>query len=427
MNYLSVCSGIEAATVAWDPIGFDPVAFAEIEPFSCALLAEHYPAVPNLGDMTRFEEWNIEQPDILVGGTPCQSYSVAGGRGGIDDPRGALLLVYLAIARRYNPRFIVWENVPGVLSSGGGRDFGTFLGELGKLGYGFAYRILNAQYIRVESHARAVPQRRRRVFVVGYLGDWRVAAAVLFESASLQGYSPPSRETGADIASGITASFAKHGGSSAGKDSYPRNVITQALTGSNGGPDDNKAQGGFYVPVVGHAVDGCKTSTGRLDPNGMDLIAFDTTQITHPENRSNPQPGGPAPTLAKDGHVPAIAHALSAEGFDASEDRTGRGTPLVASPLAGADGGGGRFPGSNADTAASLLPTTSGVRRLTPRECERLQGFPDDYTAITYRGKPATDSPRYRAIGNSMAVNVMRWIGDRVKLVSDILDYQPEA
>ena len=145
MRYLSVCSGIEASTVAWHGLGWTPVAFAEIEKFPSALLAHHYPSVPNWGDMTKFQEWPDATIDLLVGGTPCQSFSVAGLRKGLADPRGNLALTYLAIADRYRPEWLVWENVPGVLSSGGGRDFGAFLGGLGQLGYGWAYRVLDAQ------------------------------------------------------------------------------------------------------------------------------------------------------------------------------------------------------------------------------------------------------------------------------------------
>lgn len=174
MKYLSVCSGIEAATVAWHHMGWQPVAFSDIEPFPSAVLAHHYPNVPNLGDMTKFEEWNLESIDLLVGGTPCQSFSVAGLRKGLADPRGNLMLTFLAIAQRHRPRWIVWENVPGVLSSNGGRDFGTFLGALGELGYGFAYRVLDAFYFGC-----AAP--RARVFVVGYSGNWKRCAAVLFK------------------------------------------------------------------------------------------------------------------------------------------------------------------------------------------------------------------------------------------------------
>src|SRR5690606_30244401 len=184
MRYGSVCSGIEAATVAWHPLGWSPAFFSEIEKFPSAVLAHHYGSnmpgenptsngVPNYGDMTKFQEWPDHAIDLLVGGTPCQSFSVAGLRQGLADPRGNLMLTYLAIARRYWPRWLVWENVPGVLSSNEGRDFGTFLTGLAELGYGFAYRVLDAQYIRVDGFPFAVPQRRRRVFVVGYLEDWR--------------------------------------------------------------------------------------------------------------------------------------------------------------------------------------------------------------------------------------------------------------
>src|SRR5574337_1204192 len=157
MNYLSVCSGIEAATVAWHALGWRAWAYSEIERFPCAVLAHHYPDTPNLGDMTRYQEWPDADLDLLVGGTPCQSFSVAGLRKGLADPRGNLMLTFGAIAAKYRPRWLVWENVPGVLSSNGGRDFGSFLGLLGELGYGFAYRVLDAQYVRVQSHPRAVP------------------------------------------------------------------------------------------------------------------------------------------------------------------------------------------------------------------------------------------------------------------------------
>ena len=188
MNYLSVCSGIEAASCAWHNLGWNPVGFSEIEKFPSEVLKHHYPHVPNLGDMTKFKEWNLgTNVNVFVGGTPCQSFSVAGLRKGLDDPRGNLMLTYLAIADRFRPKWLVWENVPGVLSSNDGQDFGTFLGGLGELGYGFAYRILDAQYF-------GVAQRRRRVFVIGHLGDWRPAAAVLFERDSLQRNPAPSRK-----------------------------------------------------------------------------------------------------------------------------------------------------------------------------------------------------------------------------------------
>lgn len=198
---MTVCSGIGAPEVAAPFI--DWRWQSEIEKFPSAVLAERFPHAVNLGDMTKFKEWPDANPDVLVGGTPCQSFSVAGLRKGMADPRGNLALTYLAIADRYRPTWLVWENVPGVLSSNGGRDFGSILGGMAELGYGFAYRVLDAQYIRVESHPRAVPQRRRRVILVGHLGDWRPAAAVLFERESLSGHPPPRRKAGQGTARGI--------------------------------------------------------------------------------------------------------------------------------------------------------------------------------------------------------------------------------
>ena len=308
MRYGSVCSGVEAATVAWHPLGWQPQWFSEIEAFPSAVLAHHYPDVPNYGDMTTYKEWSDDPIDLLVGGTPCQSFSVAGLRKGLDDPRGNLMLTYLAIAERYQPRWLVWENVPGVLSSNRGRDFGTFLGALGQVGYGFAYRVLDAQYF-------GVAQRRRRVFVVGYIGDWRRAAAVLFERESLSGHPAPSRETREDVAKTLTRGVSQR---------YDFESKTLPVS--------------FWWQV-----------------GGTQGMAVDVNMCG---------------TLIKN-QTPAI----------------------LSSPT---------------------------VRRLTPRECERLQGFPDDYTLIPYRGKPAADSPRYKAMGNSMAVPVMRWIGQRIQMVENI-------
>ena len=176
VRFGSICSGIEAASVAW--AGWEAAWFSEIEPFPCALLQHHYPAVPNLGDITASDFLSRAQGlgsiDVIVGGTPCQSFSVAGQRQGMDDDRGLLAFQFVEAARLLQPSWVVWENVPGVLSSAGGRDFGAFLQALGECGYGVAYRVLDAQHF-------GVPQRRRRVFVVGHLGDWRRAAAVLFE------------------------------------------------------------------------------------------------------------------------------------------------------------------------------------------------------------------------------------------------------
>jgi DNA (cytosine-5)-methyltransferase 1 len=397
VRYLSVCSGIEAATVAWHPLGWTPVAFAEIDAFPRAVLAHHYPTVPNWGDLTRFKDWPDATFDVLVGGTPCQSFSVAGLRKGLADPRGNLTLTYLAVLDRYRPTWCCWENVPGVLSSSGGRDFGAFLGGLGQLGYGFAYRVLDAQFF-------GVAQRRRRVFVVGCLGGWQRAAAVLFDGACLQGHPAPRREAGQGVAPSLAA-----------------------RTKGGGGLGTDAECDGALIPSTGD-IPHC------LNAGGMGHIDYEIETL--------------------------LAHALRADGFDASEDGTGRGTPLVpiavrtaqtsanghgvaegvAHTLDGAQGqaiafaenqrgelitsdtmgalkvGGGK-PGQGYPAAIQGM----AVRRLTPRECERLQGFPDDYTLIPYRGKQAADGPRYKALGNSMAVPVMHWIGKRLAFVDQIV------
>jgi DNA (cytosine-5)-methyltransferase 1 len=379
------------------------------------VLAHHYPTVPNWGDMTKFKEWPDADVDVLVGGTPCQSFSVAGLRQGLCDPRGNLALVYLAIADRYRPDWVVWENVPGVLSSNGGRDFGSFLGGLGELGYGWAYRVLDAQYVRIDGHPRAVPQRRRRVFVVGHLGDWRRAAAVLFERESMSGHPAPRREAG-------KAAPRQPGNSTAG----------------GGLGTDFDCDGGLIPDVCGTLSDGAHMGGGL---NGQDAYT---------------------------GRVIPVARSLRADGFDASEDGTGRGTPLV--PVAfdsnlGTQGGGVYDDGSSPtvrvggtlgipsppviafnwqngggygnahdglgiseehappSSRSQVAAVTQGmaVRRLVPEECEALQAFPRGYTDIPWRGKPhAPDGPRYKALGNSMACNVMRWLGQRIAMVAEI-------
>lgn len=375
MSFLSVCSGIEAASCAWNPIGWRALAFSEIEPFPCSLLSQRYPETPNLGDMTKYKEWPDANVDLLCGGTPCQSFSVAGLRKGLADPRGNLMLTFGAIAGQYCPRWLVWENVPGVLSSNGGLDFGSFLGMLGQLGYGFAYRVFDAQYFRV-------PQRRRRVFVVGHIGNWRPAAAVLFERHSLSGNPAPSREAGQIIAPTITSGVANGGkGHGARSGSAKDGLITMA-----------HGQGGAEI---------------RIDQS---------------------------PTLTCNHEAPILAHSLRGEGFDASEDGTGRGTPIV--PVAFAQNSRDEvreMPYSGALSAqpgmkqTTFMRTGKQVRRLTPRECERLQGFPDDYTAITHRGKPAKDGPRYKALGNSWAVPVAHWIGLRIDLVDAVMKQREQA
>jgi len=556
LRFGSVCSGIEAASAAWESLGWLPVWFAEIEPFPSAVLAHHYPDVPNLGDMTRLPArilaGEIEAPDVFVGGTPCQSFSVAGLRKGLDDPRGQLTRSFVEIADAIDtvraaqglpPAIILWENVPGVLSDNG-NAFGNFLGALagedialdpsgGKwtnagLVLGptreVCWRVLDAQYY-------GVAQRRRRVFVVAgsRTGGVRASQVLLVESG-VRRDSPPSREarqgvagaaaTGADTGGGergagrdggvgiggevagtLDASYYKGcgsanygerevvaqtiafaetpwdaqekrihdvrrgvaptlssrssgGGTVDGWFAMPaQHVVAPPLTATNdpsrspqssevtaqvhavlqaqnwdGQPTSQTLTGRLYgglgaqmmpdkgnmgavlqpypevADVVGTLSDGAHNGgglngqdayTGRILPV-MQPIAFHPTQGPIFSTDGSTHCMG---TGTKNGHASIgvcvtgdRTHALKAEGADGSEDGTGRGTPIVP--------------------AGSMA-----VRRLTPRECERLQGFPDDYTKIPWKKKPADecpDGPRYKALGNSMAVPCMNWLGRKI-------------
>ena len=327
MRVASVCSGIGGAELAFHGIAHHDFA-AETDPFARAVLAHRFPDMKVHHDFTQIPA-SAGPVDVLVGGTPCQSFSIAGLRGGMADERGNLALEFLRLAERLRARWVLWENVPGVLSSNDGRDFGAFIGGLAELGYGYCWRSLDAQHF-------GLAQRRVRVFVVGYLGDWRRAAAVLFEPASLRGHPAPSRE--------------------AGKTTAPT-LASRASAGGGLGTDFD-CDGGLIA--------------ASLRGNSWCDNAGDESKL--------------------------IAHSLRADGFDASEDGTGRGTPLAALQ-------------------------SSAVRRLTPRECERLQGFPDGWTDVVYRGKPAADGPRYRALGNAFAVNCVRWIAKR--LVAEDASAQP--
>jgi len=335
MRYGSVCSGIEAATQAWHHMGWEPAFFSEIDAFPTAVLQHHYPDVPCHGDFTTIKDDEYGPIDLLVGGTPCQSFSVAGLRGGMDDERGNLALEFIRLAQRKRPQWVVWENVPGVLSSNGGRDFGSFLGALAEIGYGFAYRVLDAQYF-------GVAQRRRRVFVVGYLGDWRRAAAVLFERESLSGNPAPSREEGEKVAPTLTQGFGQRG------------VCTDSI--ANGGYAIKCAE---VAPAVTTGPPFSRTGNERVECEAI---------------------------------VP-VSKCLTAHGHRLDFETE-------------------KFPVS-----------ANSVRRLTVTECERLQGFPDGYTKIPYRNRGAElcpDGPRYKALGNSMAVPVIKWIGERIEMVESI-------
>ena len=377
MNYLSVCSGIEAATVAWHDMGWKPLAFSEIEKFPSEVLKHHYSDVPNLGDMTKFKEWDFgtTRLDLLVGGTPCQAFSVAGLRKGLEDPRGNLALTYVAILDKFRPKWCVWENVPGVLSSNGGKDFGSFLTALGELGYGWAYRVLDAQYF-------GVAQRRKRVFVVGCLGGWESAAKVLFEPESLSGNIKQSRKERKETSRG-------------------------------------------FVPSVANCLQTTCNDYSRAD--GFNMIAFENSRRDTVRTFNNISNTLQAAMGTGGGNIPCVSYALqgagatsqnaNGSGFKEEQSFTLNVTDVhgVAHPIAfhGTQDPifGKKSPCLSSNMYVGLHQSNMAVRKLTEVECERLQGFPDSYTNIK---KNCPSGPRYKALGNSMAVPVMKWIGNRI-------------
>jgi len=372
--------------------------------------------------MTKFKEWPDANVDVLVGGTPCQSFSVAGLRKGLDDPRGNLMLTYLAIAAKYRPKWVVWENVPGVLSSNGGLDFASFLRGLGECGYGFAYRVLDAQYF-------GVPQRRRRVFVVGCFGDWRSAAAVLFEQHSLQGHLAPRRKKGESIAGTFTAR-ANSGGWSSDVDLAASNYmqpVAKCLTTSTQRYDTETET--LVTQPIAYNITFCDANGTRADrPNGGLYVSETDVTSTLTKAGIGTNVAQPIGTDLYNGNITGdIACTMGTPG--SSVNASGL---TVMQSMAVCLGGQHPNAGIGIDQSPTLtnamgaggghIPITNAmqVRRLTPVECERLQGFPDGYTDIKLKGKPTPDGPRYKALGNSMAVPVMRWIGQRIEAVDKI-------
>ncbi|WP_064087286.1 DNA cytosine methyltransferase [Eikenella corrodens] len=417
MRYGSLCSGIEAASVAWEPLGWQPAWFAEIEPFPAAVLKHHWPHVPNHGDMTllvgKILSGAVEAPDILVGGTPCQAFSVAGLRGSLDDERGNLTLVLIRIldaidfirARNGQPPCIlVWENVPGVLNT---KDnaFGCFLGGLageslplepaGKkwtnagavLGptREIAWRVLDAQFF-------GVPQRRRRVFAVASAGNI-AAAEVLFERKSQAGHPAAGSEAGQDPAAFIEGSFG----------AYKQSTVCGTVRASGGA-----VQGGSETLLAcrmrgfgDYTQDGTAgTVKARDHEDATDLIVVNGRQH---------------PTVSDKAHTLDCHHSGSTNVVCIAGNIIGR------QHHSGGNGVGADDSGiCHTLTATDRHAVSDGlqVRRLMPVECERLQGFPAGHTQIPWRGKSAADCPdtlRYKAIGNSMAVPVMHWIGARIE------------
>jgi len=521
VKYVSIFSGIEAATVAWHPLGWEPLAFSEIDPFPSTVLQHHYPDIPNLGDITKID-WSpyVGAADIVVGGSPCQSFSVAGKREGLAGASG-LMFEYIRAVRELRPRWFVWENVPGAFTSERGEAYRQLLSEMDALGYGLAWRVLDAQFF-------GVAQRRERVFLVGSLGTMR-CAEVLFERESLSWNHQSSRQKRQALteeaqervgeadhdsgclnpgetqsrrvypASGVYPTlstreksgqnqesvFTQFGDDVAGTltsryDSSPcvdrgANVVVDerdkvflcqtAQTGSNGKlvkQDDvmntlDRTNSTAVAALDFNPTDArlryanddvSQTLTARARTGGNQVPLVQVQPLVFNPNAGITEKGGGfalsedvTPTLKTD-HNPAVAFASNQRDEVRELEVAGA---LAAQPgikqqtyICRADGQ------ANAMTSVDMAPTltshakkdppliypaedliTGGrekrsltVRRLTPRECERLQGFPDDYTDIPYRNKEhAPDGPRYRALGNSMAVPVMRWIGERIRMV----------
>ena len=347
MRYLSLFSGIEAASVAWEPLGWTPAAFAEIDPFCCAVLAHHWPDAPNLGDVTRITDDRIAalgHIDLVVGGSPCTDLSIAGKRAGLAGKQSCLfheqVRIFHAARNLCGARWLLWENVPGIFSSNNGRDFATVAGKLVGIeipvpprGFGSEGAACGpvgiVEWATLDAQWFGVAQRRARYFALLDTGDWTHRPPVLLEPDRLRGDSPPRRETGQDVAPTLGART--RGGGGLGTDFDCGGLITGSLVARCG---RNGAAG-----------------------NSADMLICGTVSSKWAKGSS-----GPA-----------------------------------------------------GDECQNLVVHTLRVRCITPLEAERLQGFPDGHTAIPYRGKPASDSPRYRAIGNSMAVPVMRWIGDRIQ------------
>lgn len=597
--YGSVCSGIEAATVAWERLGWRAAFYSEIEHFPQAVLRHHYGSnivsrsrkrkslqrkpggIRNFGDFTTIRprtlrRLGIEPINVLVGGTPCQSFSVAGLRGGMDDARGNLALEYIRLAYSLSPDWFLWENVPGVFSSTGGEDFRSILSaaagweiDIPQGGwqnsgiitpapgcFGVAWRVLDTQYVRVDGFPCAIPQRRRRVFVVGYLGDWRPAAAVLFEQESLSGNFAPRRQSGQDVAGTLDAGIGRRRGSGMNPNQIAAVAPTIPNRGGGGGlGTDFDCDGGL---VVDQPFDVANTLTERMHKGVNSTLDEGQTPVISSADHAPALTGNSyGDHESRDGLL--VAHTLRGEGFDAMEDGTGRGTPIIpvaiqeraisenpdtgpqgkgwqeglaytlearnevqavafsakdhgadaseevsptlramAEGSSHANGGGqvavafhnrqdpdisgdvshpigskdnglavairGRDDGAIAelgeDVGHALRASQGGgdkphvlvdmsVRRLTPRECERLQGIPDDYTLIpdtkrnwkaeeeemreyfrrTMQEFPgeeewrylAADGPRYKSLGNSYSGNSLTWLALRIGTVDAIL------
>ena len=517
MRYLSLFSGMEAAHLAWHPLGWQCVGVAEIEPAACALLRHRLPNVPNLGsvtDITADAIRNLGRIDVVIGGSPCQDLSVAGKRAGLAGARSGLFHEQLRIfdaARHFcGARWLVWENVPGAFSSNKGRDFAVVAGALAGCeldvpadGWGsegvalgenglVEWAVLDAQWF-------GVARRRRRVFAVLDTGDWASRSPVLLERDSLRGDSAPRREAGEGVTG--TLSARTQGGGGLGTDFevggglIPSAVMAHGQGGAeitagersptltcnheapiliqevahtlSAGHGNIRADGtGRGTPIVPEAEPYTLAIRGRgddsvleyrqdgtantlLTPSGgrgginVGAVAFDTTQITSSANYSNPKPGDPCHPLAANAHPPAVAFGckdsdparsvsddvsptLRAMGHaDSHANAGGQVAVAYTTKLSNtASNNAGklfreRTTCLDASSPPPALLTPTQVRRLTPEECEALQGAPRGWTLVpNERGKPMADGARYRMLGNSFAVPVIRWIGAQIERAS---------
>lgn len=527
IRFLSVCSGIEAASVAFGPLGWKAIGFSEIEKHPSAVLKHHYPDVPNYGDFTKINVNDLGRVDILCGGTPCQAFSVAGLRNSLDDARGNLSLEFVRLSHELADnnglRNVIWENVPGVLSTSD-NAFGCFLGGLvgsddpvlppagrswpdkgmviGPKGRA-AWRCLDAQYF-------GLAQRRRRVIVVADFGNGADPASVLFERASLQGNSAPSRETRKEVAGTIGARTGRSVGSQDAANGHMiPNVSHPLLAKSNSSHDDTKETyvdgsvyedgipslarcdttregqsqdyetttivavtgtltatygeqsgqdmmaDGMLVPSVAHVAElaptlgkdsysPSKSSSGQMADFAIAFTSKDYGADAMNELSPTLRAGGYNNSHANGGVMPAIAQTVAIRGRDGGSTAELGGD--IATSLRASQGGGDKphvliEPIAFESNMSQHVPTTNGlhptltrgthasvnhkstVRRLTPVECERLQGFPDNYTNIPWRGKPTSpDGPRYKEIGNSWAVPKFTWLAQRIQRFMPVLD-----
>ncbi len=406
MKFLSLFDGCHMFGLGARRAGLDCAGTSEIDTHAANVTRYHYPDTPQLGDVRNV---GTTDADIVIGGFPCQDLSVAGDRRGLAGERSGLFWEIMRIARDNSPRWLLLENVPGLLSSNGGRDMGTVIGALGELGYGVAWRVLDAQYL-------GVPQRRRRVFIVGCLGDARRAGEVLFEPESVRGNPTPRKGPRAGVAGSVDGCTGVLGS------------VSHTLTGE--GFDASEDGSGRGTPVVAR----CPAHSGRLDgdtetfvikseavgravtagPGGKSWMVrtsfcltarephavaqaprvVDLAQVTSAHNRSNPQPGDPPPTLAATGRHAAF---------------NWRGDDYAPGPVS---------PCLDTDSSGSIATTGQCVRRLMPIECERLQGLPDDWTRYGRKESgevyELSDSARYKMIGNGGFVGAVEWIARRI-------------